>query len=105
MEKLTLTNQQARRFILAHQGLWPPCALEGKSGVLDYIRRVGCIQFDPLNIVGHNPELVLQSRISDFRPVMLQELLYKDRRLLDAIPVNECAFSDNHDNVDADGMS
>jgi uncharacterized protein YcaQ len=79
-----LTKRQARRFILAHQGLWPPYAAEGKSGVLDYIRRVGCIQFDPLNIVGRNPELVLQARVSDFRPAMLEELLYEDRKLLDA---------------------
>ena len=83
MEKLTLTNQQARRFILARQGLWPPYELEGKSGVLSYIRRVGCIQFDPLNIVGRNPELVLQARVSDFRPAMLEELLYEDWKLLD----------------------
>jgi uncharacterized protein len=83
MDPLTLTNQQARRFILAHQGLWPPHELEDKSGVLAYIRRVGCIQFDPLNIVGHNPELVLQARVSDFRPAMLQELLYEERKLVD----------------------
>jgi uncharacterized protein YcaQ len=44
---LTITKRQARRLILAHQGLWPPYELEGKSGILDYIRRVGCIQFDP----------------------------------------------------------
>ncbi len=54
MENLSITKQQACRFILAHQGLWPPYELEGKSGILSYIRRVGCIQFDPLNIVGHN---------------------------------------------------
>jgi uncharacterized protein YcaQ len=83
MGKLTLTKQQARRLVLAHQGLWPPYELEGKSGLLDYVRRVGCIQFDPLNIVGHNTELVLQARVSDFRPLMLQELLYEDRTLVD----------------------
>ena len=93
MEKLTITNRQARRFILAHQGLWPPYELEGKSGVLGYIRRVGCIQFDPLNIVGHNPELVLQARVSDFRPVMLQELLYKDRKLLDGWDKNMSIYT------------
>ncbi|TWH47576.1 winged helix-turn-helix domain-containing protein [Sporomusa sp. KB1] len=82
-ENLTITKQQACRFILAHQGLWPPYELAGKSGILSYIRRVGCIQFDPLNIVGHNQELALQARISDFRPAVLQELLYKDRKLLD----------------------
>jgi uncharacterized protein YcaQ len=83
MTTLTLTKQQARRFMLAHQGLWPPYAAQGKAGALDYIQRVGCIQFDPLNIVGRNPELVLQARIADFRPAMLEELLYADRRLLD----------------------
>ncbi len=83
MERLTLTKQQARRFVLAHQGLWPPYELAGKAGILEYIHRVGCIQYDPLNIVGRNPELVLQARVPSFRPVMLQELLYKDRKLLD----------------------
>lgn len=80
---LIISKRQARRFILAHQGLWPPHQLEGKAGVLDYVRRVGCIQFDPLDVVGRNPELVFQARVADFRPAMLKELLYEDRRLLD----------------------
>lgn len=80
---MIFTKQQARRAILAHQGLWPPHELEGKAGALDYIGRVGCIQFDPLNIVGQNPELVLQARISGFQPEILRELLYDDRVLLD----------------------
>jgi uncharacterized protein YcaQ len=69
--------------LLAHQGLWPPHGLSGKSGIVQFIRRVNCIQYDPLNIVGRNPDLVLQSRVGDFRPVMLSELLYRDRKLLD----------------------
>ena len=81
--RVELTKGQARRFILAHQGLWPPYELKGKADALDFVRRVGCIQFDPLNIVGRNPELVLQARVSDFRPTMLEELLYADRRLVD----------------------
>ncbi|GIP38996.1 hypothetical protein J31TS4_22760 [Paenibacillus sp. J31TS4] len=48
-----------------------------------YIRRVGCIQFDPLNVVGTNPELVLQSRIDGLDQSMLGELLYEDRKLID----------------------
>ena len=80
---LTLSNQAARRFILTHQELWPPRQLEGKAGVLQYVQRVGCIQFDPLDMVGRNPELVLQARVADYRPAMLEELLYEDRRLLD----------------------
>ena len=93
MEPLTITKRQARRFILAHQGLWPPYELEDKAGILDYIRRVGCIQYDPLNIVGRNPELVLQARVRDFRPVMLQDLLYEDRKLLDGWDKNMSIYS------------
>ena len=82
-DQLTITNRQARRFILSHQGLLPPRQLGGKAGVLETIRRVGCIQFDPLDVAGRNPELVLQARVADFRPAMLEELLYQDRRLVD----------------------
>jgi len=93
MDNSTLTKQQACHFILAHQGLWPPYQLTSKADVLSYVRRVGCIQFDPLNIVGRNPELVLQARVSDFRPVMLEELLYQDRQLLDGWDKNMSIYS------------
>ncbi len=82
---LSLTQAQARRFLLLHQGLYPPAGFHGKPGILEYIRRVGCIQFDPLSIVGHNQELVLQSRVDGFRPSMLRELLYAERQLLDGL--------------------
>ncbi len=90
---MTITKQQARRFVLAHQGLWPSYKLKGKAGVLEYIHRVGCIQFDPLNIIGRNPELILQARVSGFQAVMLQELLYKDRKLLDGWDKNMSIYS------------
>jgi uncharacterized protein YcaQ len=88
-----LTNRQARRFVLAHHGLGSRYVYKGKSGILDYIRRVSCIQFDPLNIVGNNPELVLQARVMDFQPALLQELLYEDRRLLDGWDKNMSIYS------------
>jgi uncharacterized protein YcaQ len=82
---MQLSKSQARRFLLSYQGLLPPYEFQGKAGVLDFIRRVGCIQFDPLNIAGHNPELVLQARVAGFRPEMLRELLYEERKLLDGL--------------------
>jgi len=80
---LTITKQHARQFLLAHQNLRPPRSLQGKAGLQDFIQHVGAIQFDPLNVVGRNPDLVLQSRIEGYRPEMLEELLYTDRQLLD----------------------
>jgi uncharacterized protein YcaQ len=96
MEKLNLTNRQARRFLLAHQGLLAPFGLEGKEAILAHIRRVGCIQFDPLNIAGNNSELVLQSRVSGFRSGMLSELLYEDRKLIDGWDKNMSIYPVEH---------
>ncbi|MFA4954896.1 MAG: crosslink repair DNA glycosylase YcaQ family protein [Patescibacteria group bacterium] len=93
MGKRTITRLQARRFLLAYQGLLPPYGLRGKQGILGYIRRVGCIQYDPLNVVGHNQELVLQSRVADFHPPLLDELLYGDRLLVEEWDKNMSIYS------------
>lgn len=84
----TLTNQQARRFILLKQGLIGEYRFKGKSGILDFIKQAGCIQFDPIDVCGKNSELVLQSRISGVSKQMLFELLYEDRQLIDHFDKN-----------------
>ncbi len=78
-----LTNEQARRFILAKQGLLGAYRFSGKEGAYAYIRQAGCIQYDPVDVCGKNAELSLQSRVRGFRKSMLYELLYRDRRLVD----------------------
>ena len=80
---LTLNLQDARRFMLAHQRLWPPRQLAGKVGIMSFFQQVGSIQFDPINRVGRNPDLVLQSRLAGYQPHLLEALLYTDRQLLD----------------------
>jgi uncharacterized protein YcaQ len=92
MKKITITPIQARQFLLNYQGLSKPDIFKGKSGIVDFANRVGCIQFDPLNIVGHNHELVLQSRIDHFHPSMLDDLLYQDRVLIDGWDKNMSIF-------------
>jgi uncharacterized protein YcaQ len=49
---IVVDKAHARRFLLAHLRLHPPRTLRGKQGVLDYIRHVNCIQYDPINVVG-----------------------------------------------------
>ena len=80
---LIISLQTARRTLLANQGLYPPRSWAGKRGAKTFLKRVRSIQFDPINVVGRNPDLVLQSRVKDFRPKLLDELLYKDRYLVD----------------------
>jgi uncharacterized protein YcaQ len=80
---ITLSKTEARRFILTHQNLYPPRMLSGKDGITEFISCVNSIQFDPINVVGRNPDLVLQSRIKNYKPIQLDELLYEDRQLID----------------------
>lgn len=81
--KYNLSNEQARKFILLKQGLMGHYKYVGKKGALDYIKEVGCIQYDPIDVCGKNAELVLQSRVKGFKKEMLYDLLYKDRKLMD----------------------
>lgn len=78
-----LTKQQARQFLLLKHGLLDEFRFVGKQGVIDFVRQVGCIQYDPIDVCGKNAELVLQSRVKRFNKEMLEELLYQDRLLVD----------------------
>jgi len=89
---ISLTNRQARQFILLKQGLTGEYKFIGKQGVLDFIRQAGCIQFDPVDVCGRNSEIVLNSRIGNYNKNMLDELLYKDRLLIDYFDKNLSIF-------------
>jgi len=82
----------ARRYHLAAQGLRPPRMTSGKHGVSEVFRSIRSVQFDPINLVGRNPDLVLQSRVKDYRPEMLDELLYQDRLLWDGWDKMACIY-------------
>ncbi|MDD4139934.1 MAG: crosslink repair DNA glycosylase YcaQ family protein, partial [Eubacteriales bacterium] len=87
-ETVRITNQQARRFLLLKHGLIGPYRFYGKQGILDFVGQAGCIQFDPVDTCGKNAELVLQSRVKDFRKDQLYDLLYTDRDLFDYFDKN-----------------
>ncbi len=89
---MKITKDQAKHFLLLHHKLVNPRSLKGKDGILKYISQVGCIQYDPLDTVGYNPYLVLQSRIKNFKPELLTALLYHDRRLLDGWDKNMAIY-------------
>ena len=80
---LTITREQAARFILQKQGLLGKHRFIGKEGAWQYVRQAGCIQYDPVDVCGKNAELTLQSRVKGFTKGMLEDLLYRDRLLVD----------------------
>ena len=83
MPMLTVTKNQARQFILLKQGLLGDYRFIRKDGAYQFVRQAGCIQFDPVDVCGRNAELTLQSRVKGFRRKMLNDLLYRDRLLVD----------------------
>lgn len=79
----TISKEQAKRFILCKQGLLGKYRFIGKDGAYAYVRQTGCIQYDPVDVCGKNAELTLQSRVKNFSKSLLEDLLYKDRLLVD----------------------
>ena len=80
---LNITPDQARQFILLKQGLLGRHRFAVKDGAYQYVRQAGCIQYDPVDVCGRNAELTLQSRVKGFTKRMLDDLLYRDRLLVD----------------------
>ena len=80
---MKFTDKQARRFLLLKHGLIGKHKFTGKQGIIDFVNQVGCIQYDPVDVCGRNADLVLQSRVKGFTKAMLNDLLYKDRLLID----------------------
>ncbi len=78
---IVLEPAHARRFLLLHQRLLPPRRLAGKTGVVELFGHLGCVQYDPIDIVGRNPDLVLQARVRRYRPTLLDRLMHKEHQL------------------------
>ena len=89
---VTLTNRQARQFILIKHGLLGKHKFTGKQGVLEFIKQAGCVQFDPVDVCGRSADIALNSRVKGYSKQMLDDLLYKDRRLIDYYDKNLSIF-------------
>ena len=63
---VTLTAAQARAKLIAHLGLARPLG-RGASGTRAVLARLGCIQLDPLDVIGTNADLVVMARADDVR--------------------------------------
>ena len=73
---IRLTLEQARALQLAAMGLLtPPRRRAKKADVLATIRAMNVLQIDTIHIVARSPYLVLWSRLGDYTPKWLDELL------------------------------
>ncbi len=89
---MNLSKGEARRFLLKKQGLLGEKRFHGTAGVVDFVSKAGCIQYDPVDACGRNADLTLQSRVKDYRKAMLYEALYETRELCDYWDKNMAIF-------------
>src|SRR5919199_5597248 len=76
MQITELSQREARAVMLAAQGLLQrPRAAARKADVLRAIRRMGALQIDTIHMVARSPYLVLWSRLGDYEPRWLDDLL------------------------------
>jgi uncharacterized protein YcaQ len=78
-----LSQSAARALMLAAQGLDRRASTSGmpptKDDVLATIRRMGTLQIDTIHVVARSPYLVLWSRLGEYKPQWLDELLAEGR--------------------------
>jgi len=80
---ITISKTTARRFVLGKQGLWPGRRWKGKKGTAQAIRECEAVQLDPLNIFARSQDIVLHSRVLDYKPDYLYQIAYQDREFFD----------------------
>jgi uncharacterized protein YcaQ len=81
---LSVSGDAARRFLVRRQLLAPARSLQGGPGaVMEVVRRLGSVQFDPLAVAGRNHDLVLHARVAGYDPAWTDQLLYDRRELFE----------------------
>ncbi len=90
---IEITRKEARTYLLKYQNLYNPRQLGSDEEIVDFIEKIGCIQYDPLNTVARNADLVLQSRCKEYSAETLYRLLYEKRELLDGWDKNMSIWS------------
>jgi len=83
MTSIIISQQTSRRFILGKQGLWPGRRWRGIKGTADAIRTCETVQLDPLNVAARSQDIVLHSRVLDYKPEYLYKVAYEDREFFD----------------------
>jgi uncharacterized protein YcaQ len=78
-----ITAAAARRFLVTRHFLSPARSVAGgPDGVLEVLRKLGSVQFDPIAVAGRNHDLVLHARVAGYDPAWC-DLLYERREIFE----------------------
>lgn len=65
------SKEEARHMLCRYHNFDGAEALSGKAGAEKIMQRIHSIQYDPLNVVARNADLVLQARVNDYKEPVL----------------------------------
>jgi len=83
MKKIPL--EAAKQFILNKQMLLQPIAGKSSWNVVETVKRLCGVQYDPLPVVEQAHYLTLWNRVKNFRKELLDDALYKQRKLIELV--------------------
>jgi uncharacterized protein YcaQ len=87
------SKKDFRQLLMNYHNLNDRENISGIDGVRKILARIGSVQYDPLNVVGRNADLVLQARVKDYSPEILQKLLYTEHGLIDGFDKEMCIYN------------
>lgn len=70
-------KETIRQYLVTRQGF---NQATGRQGTLETLQQLGCVQVDPLKVIHNNHHLVFYSRVTDYSPKYLDDLLYDSRQ-------------------------
>lgn len=92
MKKNIYSKEDARHMLCRYHNLDGAEMLSGEKGVEKIMKRIHSIQYDPLNPVARNADLVLQARINEYTESVLYSLLYEKHKLVDGFDKEMCIY-------------
>lgn len=91
-EIIRISKEEARNFLVSYHNLNDIRCYEGLNGIRQCFEQMKSIQYDPLDVVGKNADLVLQSRVKGYKSEMLYNLLYQSYELTDGFDKEMCIY-------------
>jgi len=81
---VTTSLEAARRLVVVKQHLAgkPPARVSAES-IVDLVRDLGYVQWDPISVVAPSHLLSLRSRLGNFDPAILEGLLWEEKKVFE----------------------
>lgn len=83
MKTIVITLEDLKNFYMNYHGYYDIFRMPKEEAFNEFFKRIPSIQYDPLDVVGRNADLVLFSRIREYNKEILYNKIYVEKHLID----------------------